>query len=103
MINKLTVQKSTAELLPIYLKLPTEHIGLLKFLFESYEELGIVRTLDAARGEVVILALTDTVEHARNVIHEISTELSIQEIPPPEALEQEGSDWLLYDFHNKEE
>ena len=48
------------ELRPIYLALPEANIVALKFITESYEGLAELRTLSAAKGEVVLLALSDT-------------------------------------------
>ncbi|MBM4299859.1 MAG: DUF4911 domain-containing protein, partial [Deltaproteobacteria bacterium] len=34
------------ELQEIFLEIPPEHIAYVKFIFESYEEVGIIRTVD---------------------------------------------------------
>lgn len=52
--------ESGSSFIPIFLKLPPKNIVFLKFILESYEGLGIVRTLNRPSGEVVILALKDT-------------------------------------------
>ena len=59
------------EIKPIYLKLPREKIALLKFTIETYETLGIVRTLDPDKGIIVILALTDTEETMRKALADL--------------------------------
>jgi hypothetical protein len=79
-------------IVPIFLKLPPENIVNLKFVIESYEELGIVRTLDAQSAKVVILALTDTVKYINELIDQLAPELRLMRIAEPEALE---GDWLL--------
>jgi Domain of unknown function (DUF4911) len=77
---------------PIFLKLPTENIVLLKFTVESYDGLGIVRTINPEAGEVVILAIDDTEADVRKVLAGLMEELKIQETSMPEFL---GDDWLL--------
>jgi hypothetical protein len=76
----------------IYLKLSPEHIVLLKFILEGYEELAILRTLDSDKAEVVVLALSDTETTVREIIRDISKHIYIEEIPEPKNLE---GDWLL--------
>ena len=40
----------------IYLEIPPEHIAYVKFIFESYEEVGIIRTVDRKKSIIVLLA-----------------------------------------------
>ena len=77
---------------PIYLKLEKENIGMIKYIIETYEDVANVRTLDAESGEIVILALEDTKEHARKILEELSREIEFEEISAPKTLE---NDWLL--------
>ncbi len=77
---------------PLFLKLPPDNIVRLKFTIESYEGIGVVRTLNSNTGEVVILALDDTVNTVREVVETIKDDLSMRYIPPPESIEE---DWLL--------
>jgi hypothetical protein len=76
----------------IFLKLPTSNIVLLKFLLESYEGFGELRTLDREKGEVVILAMPDTAEELRNVLAASGDALACREIAAPEYCQ---GDWLL--------
>ena len=80
------------ETIPVFLQLPPEHIAMLKFTVESYEGIGIVRTLDAQSGVIVILALPDTLQHVEPIIASLAAELQIQRISPPSSL---AGDWLL--------
>lgn len=83
-------------LIPVFLRIDPQHIAELKFTLESYEGLGIVRTLDAERGDIVILALRDTHETLKLLLADLSPRLSFREIPPPESLK---GDWLLYETY----
>jgi hypothetical protein len=79
-------------LIPIFIKLPPEHIVSIKSIIEGYEGLGIVRTLNPQTGEVVILALEGTVEEVHKILEDIRTPLNLRIIPiPPSA----DDDWLL--------
>jgi hypothetical protein len=87
------------ELCPIFLKLPAEHIVFLMFILESYEDLGVVRTLSAARGEIVILSVPDSVEHCRAVIADLGKTIAVREIPRPDSV---SGDWLLSDMESSQ-
>lgn len=82
---------TNSDLFPIFLRLPPDNIVILQNILESYEDLGILRTLDSQAGEVVILAVRDTVNLVRELIQSLS-EYSIREIPQPVDL---SGDWLL--------
>ena len=79
------------DLIEIYLRMRREDIALLKFVVESYEGIGIVRTLDRKRATVVILAMPDAIAHVRAVLDSLRDEIEWYEIPPP----AEQDDWLM--------
>ena len=81
-----------AELMPLYIQIAPEKIVDLKFLLESYDEIGIVRTLNEASGELVVLALSDTVEDVKAILESERENIPYRFIPPPETV---ASDWLL--------
>ena len=81
-----------ATLTPVFVKLPPEKIGELKFLLESYDDLGILRTLNRKTGVVVILGVDDTLTELRALIADIADWLNIREIPPPVGATE---DWLV--------
>jgi len=82
----------TAEIFPLFLKLPIENVVQLKSYLESYEGLGELRTLDREKGEIVILALDDTISEVRSFVDSVKSELEITEIDQPESVK---NDWLL--------
>lgn len=79
----------------IFLKLPAQNIVLLKFILESYEGLCILRTLNSARGEVVLIALPDTVNTLQEVLDDLEPLTGFRKIPAPSTLDE---DWLLREF-----
>jgi len=80
------------DIFPIFMKLPCQNIAQLKLMLESYEGLGILRTLSAERGEVVILALKDTHKIVLELVSTIETDLRLRIIAPPASAR---NDWLL--------
>ena len=81
------------DLKAFYLRIPPEHIVLLKFLVESYEGLGVLRTLNRHTGEVVVLAPFESEETVGELLEELRGELSLEDLEIPEGA---GEDWLLY-------
>ncbi|HXG18995.1 MAG TPA: DUF4911 domain-containing protein [Methylomirabilota bacterium] len=84
------------DLIEIYLRVSREDIALLKFVIESYEGIGIVRTIDRKKATVVVLAMPDFLRHVRAVLESLREHMDWYEIPPPE----EQDDWLMQKVHN---
>ncbi|HEY7221937.1 MAG TPA: DUF4911 domain-containing protein [Candidatus Binatia bacterium] len=80
------------ELHDIYLEVPPQHIAYIKFVFESYEEVGIIRTVDRKRAIIVVLAMNDFLDAARKILASLENEVPLREIPRPEDMED---DWLM--------
>ena len=80
------------DLIPIYLEICPPDIAYIKFVLESYEEVGIIRTIDRKKAVIVLLAVADFVEIARAVIKSLQQEITLIEIPAPLDL---SDDWLM--------
>jgi len=76
----------------IYLRVRRQDIAYIKFIVESYELLGIIRTVDPERAVIVLLVLEDSLTLAREVLAALSGEVDMEEVPRPAGL---GDDWLL--------
>ncbi|MBI3059360.1 MAG: DUF4911 domain-containing protein [Deltaproteobacteria bacterium] len=89
----------------IYLELRPEDIAYVKFIFESYEGVGIIRTVlrQAQHGEhgrtverkkavIVLLVVDDFLNVARSILDSFQKEVPLMEIPRPDDI---GDDWLL--------
>jgi hypothetical protein len=76
----------------IYLETLPEHIAYVKFVFESYEEIGIIRTVDRKKAIIVLLAMEDFLGTARSVLEDIKGEVPLLEIPRPSNV---GDDWFM--------
>lgn len=76
----------------IYLELAPEHIAYVKFIFESYEEVGLIRTVDRQRAVVVLLAMNDFLDTARSIVASLQDEVPMREIPRPADVKD---DWFM--------
>ena len=76
----------------LYLRVRRQDIAYIKFIVESYELLGIIRTVDPREAVIVLLVLEDSLALARDVLHALAGEVPLEEIPRPGGL---GDDWLL--------
>jgi len=79
------------DIVPIFLRLAPRDIALAKFIFESYEGVAIVRTLDRRRAIIVVLVVADQLEVAQQILAALCQEIECEPVPPPAA----GDDWLL--------
>jgi hypothetical protein len=79
------------DVVPIYLDLPPREIAYVKFVFESYEGVAVVRTLDRRAARLVVLAAPDFEPDARAVVTALTAEgVCIECGPPPDF----DGDWL---------
>jgi hypothetical protein len=81
-----------ADLELVYLETPPKNIAYLKFIFESYEEVGIVRTLDRKKAVIVLLAMRDFAGVARSIVESLQQEIPLREVPPPLDM---SDDWFM--------
>ena len=66
-----------------YLEVAADHIAYIKFIFESYEEVGIIRTVDRKKAIIVLLAMNDFVAVARAILASLEKEIPLREIARP--------------------
>ena len=83
------------DLQEIYLEIAPEHIAYVKFIFESYEEVGIIRTADRKKAIIVLLAMRDFVDTAGKILDSIKKEIPLAEIPRPADL---TDDWFMVEL-----
>jgi hypothetical protein len=82
----------TADIITIYLRVAPPDIALVKFLFESYEEVGLLRTVDQRTAIVVLLVAADFIAAARAIVGELQEKIGCVEVERPA---DEGDDWLM--------
>ena len=76
----------------IYLEIPPEHIAYIKFIFESYEEVGIIRTVERKKAVIVLLAMHDFLDTAREILESLKQDIPFAEIHRPADL---TDDWFM--------
>ena len=80
------------DVLEIFLRVRRADIAYIKFLIESYEGVGIIRTLDRHAAIIVLLAAPDFAVTVRGIIGAIQQVVPCVEIPRPAIA---ATDWLL--------
>lgn len=91
-----TAEGKSLSLHDIYLELSPADIAYVKFIFESYEEVGIIRTVEREKAVVVLLAMTDFLDVARNILESIKKDVRLREIPRPAEMKD---DWLMAELY----
>jgi uncharacterized protein DUF4911 len=86
---------SAMDLQEIYLEIAPEHIAYVKFIFESYEEIGIIRTVDRKKAIIVLLAMTDFVDTAHKIIDSLKHDIPLAEITRPADM---TDDWFMLEL-----
>ena len=76
----------------IYLEIAPEHIAYVKFIFESYEEVGLIRTVERDKAIIVLLAMGDFVDTARAILDSLKRDIPFAEVPRPADT---TDDWFM--------
>ena len=80
------------DLQDIYLEIAPEHIAYIKFIFESYEEVGIIRTVERKKAIIVLLAMRDFLDAARKILESLKQDIPFAEISRPDDM---TDDWFM--------
>jgi hypothetical protein len=86
------MSQPTTSIHAIYLRVRPVDIALVKFLFESYEEIAIVRTLDRHTAIIVVLVVPDFLPVARAVVDALCAQIDCEEVEAPPT---PTDDWLM--------
>jgi hypothetical protein len=86
------------ELQAIYFETRPEQIAYIKFIFESYEEVGIIRTVDRKKAVIVLLVVADFADVARKIIESLEREVPLFEIGRPADIKD---DWFMAELAGK--
>jgi len=71
------------DVVPIFLRVPRVEIGYVKFLFESYEGIAVLRTLDRHEAVLVVLAVPDFLADTERVLDALAREIGCERLAPP--------------------
>lgn len=85
---------------PIFLALAPADIALVKFLFESYEGVAVIRTMDRHRAVIVAMVSADFEDVARAILDSLRAGIALREIAPPAAMSSD--DLLRYALSDEE-
>lgn len=70
------------DVVPIYLRVPRQDVVYVKCVFESYEGVGVCRTLDRHEALLVAMVVPDALPAARAIIESLAAEGACVEVPP---------------------
>ncbi len=80
------------ELIEHYVRLRPVDIAYLKFIFESYETVGFLRTIDPNEAILVVYVVPDFADVGESILQSVASEITLERIPKPADL---GDDWLV--------
>ncbi len=92
------VHESTSTIRPLYLRVDAGDIAYLKFLFESYEEVAIVRTVDRHAAIIVILVAEDFLADAQAILADAQAVVACEMLPEPPV---DKDDWLMREIDDE--
>jgi uncharacterized protein DUF4911 len=79
-------------MVPLYVRLAPQDIAYLKFIFESYETVGFLRTIDPDAATLVVYLVPDFADVGRRILEAVGREITLETIERPPDL---GDDWLV--------
>lgn len=91
MLEHVAPSSPSADVVPIVLRVPRREIAYVKFVFESYEGVAVVRTLDRHRAVLVVLTVPDFEADARAAVAALAAEGACDPEPLPAPSD---ADWL---------
>ena len=87
-------------LVEIYVRIRPQDIAYLKFIFESYETVGFLRTVDPREATLAVFLVPDFADVGMKILDAVSREIALERIDPPADL---GDDWLVVAMVNEPE
>jgi hypothetical protein len=75
------------DVVEIYLELPPADIAFVKFILESYEGVGVMRTIDRTKAVVVLMIAGDFLDDARAILASLRSEVAWREVERPDGAE----------------
>ncbi len=76
----------------IYLEIRPQDIAYIKFILESYEGVGMIRTVDRKKAVIVLMVVDDFSSIAQDLLASLKKEIPLKEIARPT---EGGEDWFL--------
>lgn len=73
-----------------YAKVDKRDIAFIRFIFEGYENIGVVRTLDSVRGYIEFVVSPDLDEDFHYVLDALRETVSLKLMDKPDGYESIG-------------
>jgi len=89
----------TMKLHELYFAIRAEDIAYVKFVLESYDGVGIIRTVDRKKAVIVALVVDDFLPTARRLFDALKNEIEIADIARPADI---GDDWLMQELSTED-
>ncbi len=70
-----------------YGKVSKKEIAYIRFIFEGYENVGNIRTLDAVKGYIEMIISSDYLDLFHYIVKELEKEIGLEMINKPEGYE----------------
>jgi hypothetical protein len=75
----------STDVVEIHLRLPPDAIAYVKFVFESYEGIAILRTVDRHAAVIVLLVAPDFLDDAWRILASLRADVRWEPVAPPPA------------------
>jgi len=84
----------------IYLKVNPQDIAYIKFIFESYDGVGIIRTVDRKKAIIVLLVVDDLLPIGRRILESLVQDMPLEEIAEPADM---SDDWFMRELSTEQD
>jgi len=84
--------ETASGLVEVYVRVRPPDIAFLKFIFESYETVGFLRTIDPRAATLAVFLVPDFADIGLKILEGVSRVIALERIAPPDDL---GDDWLV--------
>lgn len=78
-------------LIEVYLRVRPEDIAYIKFIVESYEFVGVTRTVNREKAIIGVYLAPDFAAEGEGMLRSIEREISVERVPRPREIPE---DWL---------
>lgn len=79
-------------LVELFVRVRPQDIAYVKFVLESYETVGFLRTVDPDVATLMILVVPDFLDDGLGILASLEREIELERIDRPPDL---GDDWLV--------
>jgi hypothetical protein len=77
----------SADVEPVFLRVPRHEVAYVKFVFESYEGVAVTRTVDRHAALLAVLAAPDFLPQVRAIVDALAAEIGCRTVPRPSGID----------------